>query len=103
MTTDQKLKLLAEWQASHDQIEDRFSELGKMFNDVTGPLFDASWSTFQSYTNAVAELLGDHFRNLDWYWMENYFGRKGMEAGVKGDMRKITDFESLLWLIEVCE
>lgn len=48
MTNLEKLYLLEEWQASHDQLDARFDELGKQ-------------------------------------------------------LREISDFEALLWLIEVCK
>lgn len=103
MTPEEKLIMLEDWQSAHDNLEAQFDALGKLFDGVTGPLFDASWRVFSNYTKTVAVLLGDKFDTLEWYWMENDFGRKAMEAGVKGRMRKITDFEELLWLIEVCE
>jgi hypothetical protein len=103
MTREEKLKMLEEWKSAHDNLKLRFVKLGRLFDSVTGPLFDAAWMTFSNYTKLVSILLGDEFETLEWYWMENDFGRKSMEAGTKGRMRKITDFEQLLWLIEVCE
>jgi hypothetical protein len=103
ITHEEKLKMLEEWKASHDQIEEKFDELGKLFDGVTGPLFDAAWRTFENYTKLISALLGDEFKTLEWFWMENEFGKKEMSAGIKGDMRNIATFEDLLWMIEVCK
>ncbi|MCK9622181.1 MAG: hypothetical protein M0R47_16795 [Methylobacter sp.] len=103
MTKSEKLQMLEAWKAAHDDIESKFDELGKLFNDITRPLFDAAWRTFSNYTKLVSAQLGDEFESLEWYWMENQFGKREFEAGADGEKRSICDFEDLLWLIEVCK
>lgn len=104
MTREEKLKMLEEWQAAHDNLEAQFDALGRLFDGVTGPLFDAALNTFSNYTKLVSILLNDENEFVEWFWMENGFGEKALKAGPVGkEMREIRNFECLLWLIEVCE
>lgn len=103
MTREEKLKMLEEWQAVHDNLEAQFDALGKMFDGVTGPLFDSAWNAFTNYTTLIAVLLGDELGAVEWFWYECDFGRKPLEGGNAEEMREIATFQDLLWLIEVCE
>lgn len=103
MTRDKKIQLLEQWKACHDETAAKFDALEACFDSPTGGLFDAAWRAFDAYTAVLSILLDDDFKNLDWFASECDFGRKPMEAGKSGDMRRIATFDDLLWLIEVCK
>ena len=76
--------LLVQWELLHDRIEKSWERLEKgLGTDMAGtPLFDAAWTGFESYTKALAQLLGDTESEwLHWYWLENNMGHKELEAG----------------------
>ena len=52
------------------------------------------------YIKAIAELAGDKDQWIYWYIYENDFGRKEMEAGFDGKMKRIKSTRDLLNLIE---
>lgn len=60
----------------------------------------AFYDLMEALTKATAELVGDTMGNLEWHWMDNDMGRKGMRAGRDGDMREIRTLEDLIWLLE---
>lgn len=94
------LALLAEWMAHHDKIDKMMDGVKASIGlDPDGPLFNAVWSLFDGYTNALAAQIGDDGDWLPWFYMENDMGAKGMAAGYDGKLRKIKSFADLYWLI----
>lgn len=102
MTHAEKLAILRKWQDAHDRNEKVMDKLEPLFGRdyFEGELGESIWKHFDITTELVALLLGDTAEWCSWYAMENNFGRKGMEAGPTGGMRKITSFSRLLWVIE---
>lgn len=102
MTQNEKIALLAEWQArteaSNRLIEPITEVLGLQ---VESPIHLAVWNLQEVYTKAVGKLVGDPAEWLDWYANENDFGRKHMEAGPKDATRHISTLADLVWVMEV--
>jgi hypothetical protein len=74
------------------------------FQEIAGDNMDAPFSVsmdmlFDSYTAALSELL-DSGDWLQWFWIENGGGSKGLVAGYGSDLRKIRTLNDLCWLIE---
>ena len=101
MTHSEKIAILRKWQAAHDRNTAVLDKLEPLFGRdyFEGELTQAAWYHFDLTTELVALVVGDNAGWCQWYAMENDFGRKGMEAGPSGDMRKITNFRRLLWVI----
>lgn len=101
MTNAEKISLIRKWQAAHDANKSVMDKLEPLFGSCyfDGELGKAVWSHFDMTTELVALILGDEHGWCSWYAMENDFGRKGMEAGPVGDMRKIASPSRLLWVI----
>ena len=54
-----------------------------------------------AYSEAVEiRIAGVSFGWLEWYAIENDFGRKAMEAGPSASMRPIRTLRDLAWLLE---
>lgn len=89
--------MLGPWIKCHKSIEAAFAPLDA-YMSVENPLFEAAWLTFDRYTEALGELVGDEFQWLQWY-IECRIGvyeaspRKGVPA------RKIRNLSDLAWLI----
>lgn len=97
---EEKLNLLENWKSSHDQLQEQFDAIGKCFDSVTGPLFEASWRVFGGYTAALSVIIGDNLNALEWYQYECEMGLNPKQGGNDGDMRSIATFDDLLWLID---
>lgn len=63
------------------------------------PILEAMVLLFDSYTDTLAELLGAGDW-LQWFWIENDGGAKGLQAGYDGDLREIRTLDDLCWLVE---
>lgn len=55
----------------------------------------------ESYTKAVSELIGDANGWLDWFWLENDLGRRGLHVLDEGAKRSISTVDDLVWLVGV--
>lgn len=101
MTHAEKLAILRKWKDAHDRGEAVAESLEPIFGRYSheGEVVQAMWDHFDLTTELVALILGDKGGWCSWYALENNFGRKGMEAGPPGNMRKITSPSRLLWLI----
>jgi len=101
MTNEEKLAMLQDWQTAYKNLDAAFDLLKPALGYLgEGDLWDASWFTFQRYTEVVSDLLGDDSGWLNWYCYENDMGAKGYEAGYGENLRPIEDLDDLLWLIE---
>ena len=101
MTNGEKIKLLEKWKKVHDRAEEMHSHIEKLFGRdfFDGELIKRQWEHFNLTTELVAMALGDANGLCSWYAHENDFGRKALQAGPTGDLRKIHSFKHLLWLI----
>lgn len=101
MTHAEKIAILRKWKAAHDRNEAVMDHLEPLFGRAyfEGDLGKSVWSHFDLTTELVALALGDKHGWCSWYAFENNFGRKAMEAGPTDDMRPITSFSRLLWVI----
>lgn len=102
MTNIEKLALLREWSVKMETADLLIDPVTACLGlSAESPIHQAVWTLQDAYTNAVGKLVGDEGRWLNWFAYENDFGRKAMEAGVKGDMRPIKDLDDLLWVMGV--
>jgi len=101
LTKSEKLALLQKWKASYDRTEAVTDKLRELVNDATGQLYDALWANFDDQTRTIGLILGDEAEWMNWYELECDMGRKPLEAGKDGKMKKIKTLNQLLWIIEL--
>ena len=102
MTQDEKIALLAEWQASIEASNRRIKPIAEALGlAVESPIHQAVWGLQNAYTKAVGRLVGDGGDWLGWYASENDFGRKHMEAGPNAATRHISTLADLVWVMGV--
>lgn len=53
-----------------------------------------------SVINMVSKLVGDNHEWVEWYIYENDFGKKKLDAGRDGQLKKITNWDMLLDIVE---
>jgi len=70
--------------------------IGQQFDS---PLHRAVWNTFDAYTDALAELLGDRDGWLDWFCWANEMGAKAGEVTINGKKRKARTVRDLSWIL----
>lgn len=101
MTHAEKLALLAEWQHEIERANAGFDPLREALGYGESKPEMAFAFLQDAYTRAISKLLGDQDSTLAWYSLENDWGRKALHPGPVGGTRPITNFEDLLWLMEV--
>jgi hypothetical protein len=101
MTNGEKIKILEKWKKCHDRAEEMHKPMEALFGRdfFGGEIVKRMWEHFDLTTELVALILGDKGGWCSWYATENGFGRKAMEAGPTGELRKIHNFNRLLWVI----
>lgn len=101
MTRQEKLALLDEWKRKCQALDVQHTTLIKTLHvEVGSPLLEAGYDVVNAYTRAMSALIGDTAEWLEWFAMENHYGRNGHEAGFEGRMRPIRTLGNLLDLIE---
>lgn len=98
-----KIDLLNRWK----EVITESSTLIDPVVDILGchpenPISDAVYLLQSEFTKVVAASVGDDAEWLDWFWLENEFGKRGFEAGFGENLRPIKNIEDLVWLIENC-
>lgn len=95
-----KLAILNRWQEAMNHADTHFDQLINIMGlHPEGETLTAVSVLQYVLTESTADLLGDEFEWLVWFWIENDMGVKGMKAGPPDDMRPIKTLEDLLWLI----
>jgi hypothetical protein len=78
----QTMFLLQKWAAMHDGLERLMGNAEAVFGAlVDSPFFETSWKNFDTYTDTLAQLIGDQGDWMTWFYSENAMGAKGLEAG----------------------
>lgn len=65
------------------------------------PLFANLYAIRDGYMDQVAAAIGDTTGWLSWFVYDNDHGRRGLEAGIDGDMRPIKTAADLLWVVNL--
>ena len=99
------LKILKEWKRQHESLTILMANMEASIGlDIDGPMFSVVWGLFGAYTKNASELLGDKPGAsgswLEWFYLENNMGDKGMDAGYEGKVKPIKTLADLLDLIE---
>ena len=101
MTKDEKLEALTKWQAAIEKADRVFDPIVDAIGlEPDGALFELVTDLQIEMTEITSFAVGDTEQWLDWYWLENDMGNKGMEAGYDGNLKKIRFLDELLELIE---
>lgn len=96
----QKMAVLKRWQDAIQTADEHFDAMNELLGLAPeGPTFSAVWALQGALTAATADLLDDA-GSVEWFWLENAMGEKGLPAGPKGDLRPIRTLDDLLWLVE---
>lgn len=102
MTRDQKEHHLNTWATEMQAADARIQPvIDALRLDGGDPVCDTVWRLQSALTTAYAQLVGDVDGWLSWFACENDYGRKGMKAGLRDDLRPIRGVPDLLWLLEV--
>lgn len=96
----QSLFLLQKWVDMHAGIERLMACVNSAFGStVESPFFETTWKNFDTYTEALALLLGDGTGWLAWYYSENQMGARGHEAGYDKKVKPVKTLAHLYTLI----
>ena len=106
MNASEPLPILREWErvakAIRKQTRAITAKTSPIRVELESPLLDAIWAMDSAYSEAVEiRITGASFGWLEWYAVENDFGRKAMEAGPSEAMRPIRTLRDLAWLLKV--
>ena len=102
MSTKEKEKVVRALVSIITECQKEVRNLGDIINRDC-ELFAAYDRMEYNYITAVALLIGDESNWIEWYVYDNDCGRKGLEAGIKGDLSVIDSVEKLVKLIETSE
>jgi len=100
MDSESKLALLTEWQAIVQAQESALEALDAALGYSDGPLRQSYHTMQESYTRAIAQLVGDQGEWLEWFAYENDMGKRGHPAEYEGKIKPIRTLEDLLGLIQ---
>ena len=96
----QTLFLLQKWAAMHTGLERLMDNTEAVFGSlVESPFFSVTWANFDTYTAALAQLVGDQSGWLTWYQAENDMGARGHEAGYDKKVKPVKTLAHLVALI----
>lgn len=102
MTRDQKEHHLNTWATEMQAADARIQPvIDALRLDGGDPVCDTVWRLQSALTAAYSHLVDDQDGWLSWFACENDFGRRGMEAGLKGSVRPIRGVPDLVWLMEL--
>lgn len=77
MRAPDMLPLLQAWARRHAQLQAQMDALAAIFvRNFDGPLFDAVWSTWNDYTQALSRIVGDDEDWLGWFESECDMGKR---------------------------
>ena len=104
MTRAEKLKMLNDLFAAHDDIQRHIEALKSTLNPDPGCAFyESVFKLLDVAVNVTASAIGDNSEWLEWMVHENDCGRRGHEAGYTDQLKPIRTAEDLLDLIEAEE
>lgn len=97
---ENSMTLLGDWQRHHAATQKLMNGIKtSMGMDPNGPLFNTVWGLFEAYTDTLSVELGDFGGWLEWFYLENDMGTKGMHAGYDSKTKPIKTLAHLYSLI----
>jgi len=96
-----KLKLLEKWNERYTELDKSWNKLLEAGFDANSDLHNATWRTFDAYTEAVGSLVGDKHDWLTWFLYEAKQGKKNCNVVVNDKAIKVKTVKQLLKLIEL--
>lgn len=103
MTHKERMRLLKQWQDQLIAVDNVRKDIDAIFGDcIESEFYSVISKMAGTYTKTLSALIGDTGEWLDWYWLENYMGKREMEAKASNwnKMRKIKNLNDLCKLIE---
>lgn len=96
----QAMRLLEAWQESYMCLSELETGVQAVFGSNESEFFNTIWHSFDRHTRALSAALGDQDEWLGWYYAENDFGAKGLNAKTpNGKFRKIKNLSDLYMII----
>jgi len=100
MTKDQKILALTRWLETYQKLIEQVNA----FSEITGsptdsPLQNVIFKTFDAYTDAVSDLVGDQGGWLPWFIYDNAAGQKAMLVVIDKKRRHIRTIKDLIWVL----
>jgi len=102
ITLNEKIKMLEDLKKSCLEVEKCTAHIKSLFgSDYSGDFFTSYHGLLDFTIQNVAKLIGDNGEWLMWYIYDNNWGSSCFEAGYDNNLKKITTFEDLIWLIDL--
>ena len=91
-------EILTNWETDIKRSEDFLRKSATFFGD--GSASEEEINLLQdALTESVSAYIGDKYNFLGWYWRENHFGAKGLQAGINGEFAEIKNLDDLAAII----
>ena len=88
-------EILTKWETDIKRSEDFLRESAALLGD--GNAVEEEINLLQcALTDSVSDYIGDKCQVLNWYWLDNHFGAKGLEAGINGEFSEIKNIDDLV-------
>ncbi len=101
LTRKEKIDLINLFIEDKKGRDDLYDNLKLSFGDcIESPLFAQLFATEDLALTYLKKLIGDEYDWLDWFIYENDCGKKGYEAGEKGNLKPVKTIEDILEIIE---
>ena len=80
MSTREKIALVEKAVALHSALDAQWDALGKIFDGVLGPLFDASYAPLNTLMEMIEAAIGDKDKSVQWFILETKCGTAGLQC-----------------------
>ena len=101
MTRKEILAELQQWQTTQKALDAQLDKLYDLLGcEPDSPLLEVIYRLAEAHTDAIARIIGDDTKAMDWWAIECRFGDNPMQAAVHGKkMRLISNLKQLAALI----
>lgn len=91
---------LEEWRNAVTEAGDLLDRIEPIVG-CDGPIHQTVSSLMDTYTQTVARAIGDPLGNIEWFWLENDLGNRGLAVKINGETREVRTLDDLLWMLGV--
>lgn len=101
MNRKEILAELQQWQTVQKDLDKQLDKLYDLLGCVPdSPLLEAIYRLAEAHTDAIARIVGDDTKALEWWAVECRFGENPMQAAIHGKkLRPISNLKQLAALI----
>lgn len=100
MTRTQTELALTRWLETYQKLTEQVDAFAKITDSPPdSPLQNAIYKTFDAYTDALSELVGDQGGWLSWFIYDNDAGKKAHFVVIDKKRRHIRTVKDLVWVL----